>query len=302
MKSAVQELKKNLVRAAYPRGGGEHLAHAVLGVPEEAVVDARANEKYETFNSLKQRKEDAQSKKLKTLSEAFDPPKRVEIKELELALRQLVEFSDIDTKRKTRICREVAFIVKDMAQLYNLCNDGGPQIQMEFLGYKSEQDERKVFNPKPTTFTYFNRLRRKHRPRFPISDHLTNQDYQVPPLKHEDDPQQPRFHQSISQSRPAGGRPGSGEGAPYSDQEHELHRIRDRIRIRLNLIDVDFKNLESQLTLEQQRKVERKRQLEEMLDGDRMPESEKERPPSRGSDGDLDEVHACIKANRKLME
>ena len=60
------------------------------------------------------------------MSEKFDPPRRVEIKELELALKALMEFKDVDTKRKKKICREVAFVIKDMTLLYNLCNDGGP--------------------------------------------------------------------------------------------------------------------------------------------------------------------------------
>lgn len=208
-----------------------------------------------------------------------------------------MDFKDVDTKRKNRICREVAFIIKDMTLLYNGCNDGGPQIQMEFLGYRSEQDERKVFNPKPTTFTYFNRLRRKNRPRFPISDHLTNQDHQVKPLKHEDDPTEPRFHDPKAG---AANDEGGAQTPPYSDQEHDLHRIRDRIRIRLNLLDVDFKNLEAQLTVEQKRRAERQRPLEEMLDGDRLAESEKEALPSE--EEETDEVQACLRANRKLME
>lgn len=62
---------------------------------------------------------------------------------------------------------------------------------MEFLGYRSEADEKKVYNAKPTTFTYFNKFRRRNRPRFPISDHLTNQDHVSKPIKHEDDM---RFH------------------------------------------------------------------------------------------------------------
>ena len=45
----------------------------------------------------------------------------------------------------------------------------------------------------------------------------------------------------------------------YSDQEHELHRIRDRVRIRLNLMDIDFRNLEQKLVEEEKRKIARKK-------------------------------------------
>ena len=58
----------------------------------------------------------------------FDAPKRVEIKELELALQNLVEFQDIDSKRKEFVQKEIAFIIKDLARLYNLCNEESPQI------------------------------------------------------------------------------------------------------------------------------------------------------------------------------
>ena len=36
----------------------------------------------------------------------------------------------------------------------------------------------------------------------------------------------------------------SPRALPYSDAEYEMHRIRDRIRVRLNLMDVNFKNFE----------------------------------------------------------
>lgn len=63
MKSTVGALKRNLVLAAYPHGGGEHLyPHgAVLGMDGldlEAAQDARIKDKFVTFESLKQRKED----------------------------------------------------------------------------------------------------------------------------------------------------------------------------------------------------------------------------------------------------
>ena len=161
MKQLVDSLRKNLILAAYPHGGGEHLYPqlSIMGVDSldlEKMQATRIVDKFETFESLKKKKEEEQTKKLKTISEKFDPPRRVEIKELELALKALMEFKDVDTKRKHKICREIAFIIKDMTLLYNMCNEGGPQIQMEFLGYRSEADEKKVFNPKPTTFTYFN--------------------------------------------------------------------------------------------------------------------------------------------------
>ena len=38
--------------------------------------------------------------KLKALSEKFDAPKRVEIKELEMALRKLVEFKELKDSKK----------------------------------------------------------------------------------------------------------------------------------------------------------------------------------------------------------
>jgi hypothetical protein len=43
---------------------------------------------------------------------------------------------------------------------------------MEFLGYKTEQDEKKVWGAKPSTFNYFNLYTKPPR-RFPITDHIT---------------------------------------------------------------------------------------------------------------------------------
>jgi hypothetical protein len=62
------------------------------------------------------------------LAAKFDAPKRVEIKELEIALLKMVQFSDLDDDRKMKVCKEIAFIIKDLALMYNMCNDGGPQI------------------------------------------------------------------------------------------------------------------------------------------------------------------------------
>ena len=98
------ELKENLIRAAYPRGGDT--AFKLLG--EDLVIkDFREGETFE-FKSLKERwkakkdkkKEDLQTLKLKALSEKFDAPKRVEIKELEMALRKLVEFKELRDSKK----------------------------------------------------------------------------------------------------------------------------------------------------------------------------------------------------------
>ena len=107
MKTLVGSLRRNLAVAAYPNGGGEHLypKSSVLGIDSnalEAVQAERMADKFVTFESLKKKKEEEQNKKLKTLSGKFDPPKRVEIKELELALRTLLEFKDVDTKRKRK--------------------------------------------------------------------------------------------------------------------------------------------------------------------------------------------------------
>ena len=56
----------------------------------------------------------------------FDAPKRVEIKELELSLLKMVEFSELNDEKKMRVCREVAFIIKDLALMYNMCHEGSP--------------------------------------------------------------------------------------------------------------------------------------------------------------------------------
>ncbi len=66
--------------------------------------------------------------KIKTLAEKYDPPKRVEIKELELLLKHIFEFKDVNTRRKNNICKEVAFIIKDLAVLYNMCYESSDRI------------------------------------------------------------------------------------------------------------------------------------------------------------------------------
>ena len=50
MKEIMGNLKGNLIAAAYPRGGGEHLAHErVIGIPKADLPDARGNDKYSSF-------------------------------------------------------------------------------------------------------------------------------------------------------------------------------------------------------------------------------------------------------------
>ena len=167
------------------------------------------------------------------LATQFDLPKRIEIKELELALMRMVQFSDLGIAKKKRVCREIAFIIKDLTAMYNMCNEGAPQIQMEFLGYRTAQEEEKTAPVKATTFNYFNMHQAKKLPRFPITDHLTKKakdEAEKMRLEHEE---ALKFEELGQEYQP-----------PYSDHEYELHRIRDRVRIRLNLIDIDFRNLE----------------------------------------------------------
>lgn len=55
MKAIMGNLKDNLIAAAYPRGGGEHLKfERVIGVPKDKIPDARAKDKYTSFKSLHQ--------------------------------------------------------------------------------------------------------------------------------------------------------------------------------------------------------------------------------------------------------
>ena len=127
MQSVMQNLKTNLITAAYPRGGGEHLRfREVLGVRGNLLPDFRGMDNYKSFQSLKTFAEDPQAKKIKDVAMKFEAPKRVEIKELELSLQQLVEFAELKTKRKERVQREIAFVIKDLTALYNLSNEGSP--------------------------------------------------------------------------------------------------------------------------------------------------------------------------------
>ena len=96
---------------------------------------------------------------------------------------------------------------------------------MEFLGYKSQTDEKKVYKYKPSTFKYFNQKQRKNRPRYPITDHLSKEQIDLLPIKHEDEPVNSDDENYMR---------------AMSEHEHELHRIRDRVRIRINLLDIDF--------------------------------------------------------------
>ena len=83
----MENLKGNLITAAYPRGGAEHLEyHQVLGEKAKNLPDFRAQDSYKSFRSLKS-STDPQIKKIKDMAARFDAPKRVEIKELELSLQ-----------------------------------------------------------------------------------------------------------------------------------------------------------------------------------------------------------------------
>lgn len=127
MKAIMGTLKDNLISAAYPRGGGEHLKYStVIGVPKDEVPNSRAKDKYTSFQSL--HKPDPQTQKIKEIATKFDLPKRIEIKELELALMQIVQFSELNNGKKKRVCKEIAFIIKDLTAMYNMCNEGAPQI------------------------------------------------------------------------------------------------------------------------------------------------------------------------------
>ena len=86
-----KELKKNLISAVYPRGG--HIATKLLGMDE--IQDTRIDEDKRMADLFRKDSMDAQSKRIKELAERFDAPKRVEIKELELGLKNLLEFTDI---------------------------------------------------------------------------------------------------------------------------------------------------------------------------------------------------------------
>mgnify|MGYP000860100495 FL=1 len=47
---------------------------------------------------------------------------------------------------------------------------------MEFMGYATEDDKKKVYAAKPSQFEYFKLAARKMNPVYPISDHITNAD------------------------------------------------------------------------------------------------------------------------------
>ena len=85
-------LKTSLITAAYPRGGGDHLKSDILGVRKDEIPNSRAMDKYKSFISLKN---DPQTTKIKNMAAKFDAPKRVEVKELELSLLKMVEFSEL---------------------------------------------------------------------------------------------------------------------------------------------------------------------------------------------------------------
>jgi len=189
------------------------------------------------------KRDDPQIQKIKELATKWDLPKRIEIKELELALMRMVQFQDLEAEKKKRVCREVAFIIKDLSAMYNMCNEGAPQIQMEFLGYRTAGEEAKTVPAKATSFKYYNLHQAKKLPRFPISDHLTQkakEEAEKMRLEHEDEL---KFAEG-----------GEDYQKPYSDQEFEIHRIRDRVRIRLNMIDIDFRNLEQELVFAEETK------------------------------------------------
>lgn len=178
MQGVVTELKETLIRAAYPRGGV--VAYKLMGDTTE-IPDFRKDEALEfQVKSLKERhgnkKVDLQSLKLKALSEKFDAPKRVEIKELEHGLRRLVEFKDLGKSKKRQIvCRELAFIIQDLTLLYNMAHTGGPRIKKEFMGYETQDDEKRVYGAKKSEFKYFNKgSHKRNRKRYPISDALNN--------------------------------------------------------------------------------------------------------------------------------
>ena len=86
----------------------------------------------------------------------------------------------------------------------------------------------------------------------------------------------------------------------YSDQEHEIQRVRDRIRVRLNLIDLDFRNLHHQIDEIYRKKKARAAAVPmNELDVAHKFESEKEVSDEMSSE---DENKKLIKVNRRLMD
>ena len=106
---------------------------------------------------------------------------------------------------------------------------------MEFMGYATEEEKKKVYAAKPSNFDFFKLAAKKMNPVYPITDHLTNPEAELKQPKHEDE--------DSNLSDP-----------PLSEQEEKLHRIRDRIRLRLNLLDFDFRMLEDEVDKERARK------------------------------------------------
>lgn len=161
-----------------------------------------------------------QSLKLKALSEKFDAPKRVEIKELEQGLRRLVEFEGLGKSKKRQIvCRELAFIIQDLTLLYNMSHTGGPRIKKEFMGYDTQDEEKRIYGAKKSKFEYFQQGSHKRRKRYPITDALNNPSSEL-------DSEEENYDHNASDYF-------SDEHPPMSEQEHELHKVRDRIRVRL---------------------------------------------------------------------
>jgi len=234
------------------------------------------------------KKDDLQTLKLKALSEKFDAPKRVEIKELELALRKLVEFKEIGNSKKRQICcREIAFVIQDLTMLYNMSHSGGPRITKEFMGYDTQEDENKIYGAKKTKFNYFNLKQKGKNPRYPVTDDLNNMEPTDPDYAEENyDAQNSEDHLSEGDH-------------PMSEQEVDLHKIRDRIRLRLQLLDVNYRNLEGEIMTVQLDKSQAVK-MDAILDGDVQGESEKERK-KEDSEAHMTIVQRCIIQNRRLM-
>lgn len=243
IQGVVGELKETLIRAAYPRGG--EVAYKLMGDSKE-IPDFRKNETFDfQAKSLKEQHEgkkvDLQSLKLKALSEKFDAPKRVEIKELEHGLRRLVEFEGLGkSKKRQTVCRELAFIIQDLTLLYNMSHTGGPRIKKEFMGYDTQDEEKRIYGAKKSKFKYFQQGSHKRRKRYPVTDALNN-----PSSELDSEEENYDNHNSSDYF--------SDEHPPMSEQEHELHKVRDRIRVRLQLMDVDYRNLESEILVLMQR-------------------------------------------------
>ena len=148
--------------------------------------------------------------------------------------------------------------------LYNMSHSGGPRIAKEFMGYDTQEDEGKIYGAKKTKFNYFNLKQRSKNPRYPVTDDLNNMEPIDPDYAEEnyDAQRSEDYH--------------SDDDHPMSEQEIDLHKIRDRIRLRLQLLDVNYRNLESEilaLKMEKPQVVN----VDAILDGAVQGESEKER-------------------------